>query len=836
MPELGLPGLGGIFESTRRRPRSRSTNRSPAPACPTRPCSAPSAPCRWCKPRDGGAWRRVDFRNLGAEELGSVYESLLELIPRYDPPSSSPSRWRHWPATSARRPAPTTRPPSLVECLLDSALDPVLDEACSARDRRGTRRGAARRHRLRPGLRLRPLPRRRRPPHRQAPRRRGDRRARATRRRGPGSAARRRRPLHLRRRHQPDGRRAGQGLASGWKRWSPASRCRFLDQNIRVGNSLLGTTPALLADGLPDAAFTPIDGDDRKVAAALQEAERQRAPGPARPVQPGRHPRHQRGPGQARRRDRPRTARQPGRPAHPPAAPGPGTRRLTPNAASRSSSPTPGAPRSSSPRPPSPAPPRSPRRSWSSSARTPARWTRPPPRTWSPTSPASTASSTGTSSSRTSSASATAPPTSTQPPAGPAASPASSATHPGSESSSRSRSSSPPASPEIANAANAAARKKMIAALADSDRPADRRCTTSSRPSCARPKAGATCSATPAVTRSPAAATSTPTPSSPRPPARSSTRRGRSGVVAAHRNRHRRDDRAVLQRPGPQRQARVVPGLRERGIPAQPSRPPVGSLLPAHSLRPSAVMSTRASFAFGTRYMQRSSDAPVHAAARGDPARQPEHRHHAPSSDPAATPRSRSASTGASLSSGATTPRRTRGACRSWRCSTWPTTPACSALADQLEATAGRLTGNVFVRGSERMLPLYEAKMIHHFDHRLGTYEGQTEAQANMGTLPRLTPEQQDDPGFVVMPRYWVQEFDTLDKQKSKPISRSTSMASHRQLEAKHWDRDWLSAGATSAEALMSERSSLALSQALQCGNKFLPCFHWSTTRLSAAR
>ena len=26
--------------------------------------------------------------------------------------------------------------------------------------------------------------------------------------------------------------------------------------------------------------------------------------------------------------------------------------------------------------------------------------------------------------------------------------------------------------------------------------------------------------------------------------------------------------------------------------------------------------------------------------------------------------------------------------------------------------------------------------MIHHFDHRYGTYEGQTEAQANMGTLP----------------------------------------------------------------------------------------------------
>ena len=54
------------------------------------------------------------------------------------------------------------------------------------------------------------------------------------------------------------------------------------------------------------------------------------------------------------------------------------------------------------------------------------------------------------------------------------------------------------------------------------------------------------------------------------------------------------------------------------------------------------------------------------------------------------------------------------------------------------------------------MLPLYEAKMIHHFDHRFGTYEGQTEAQANMGTLPRLTREQHDDPDYARLPRYWA--------------------------------------------------------------------------------
>ena len=64
-------------------------------------------------------------------------------------------------------------------------------------------------------------------------------------------AARRRRPLHLRRRRQPDGRRAVQGLASGWRRSSPAGRCRFLDHHIKCGNSLLGATPALLGERHP---------------------------------------------------------------------------------------------------------------------------------------------------------------------------------------------------------------------------------------------------------------------------------------------------------------------------------------------------------------------------------------------------------------------------------------------------------------------------------------------------------------------------------------------------------------------------------------------------------
>src|SRR5262249_14403878 len=37
---------------------------------------------------------------------------------------------------------------------------------------------------------------------------------------------------------------------------------------------------------------------------------------------------------------------------------------------------------------------------------------------------------------------------------------------------------------------------------------------------------------------------------------------------------------------------------------------------------------------------------------------------------------------------------------------------------DDLERTGWSLTGNIFVRNEEQMLPLYEAKLIHHFDHR----------------------------------------------------------------------------------------------------------------------
>ena len=91
---------------------------------------------------------------------------------------------------------------------------------------------------------------------------------------------------------------------------------------------------------------------------------------------------------------------------------------------------------------------------------------------------------------------------------------------------------------------------------------------------------------------------------------------------------------------------------------------------------------------------------------------------------------------------------------------------------EQLEAEGWRLQGNQFVRGDAVYLPLYEAKMVHYFDHRFGTYEGQTEAQSNQGKLPEFDAQQHADPQCFVIPRYWLDStfviHKTQDRYKSK--------------------------------------------------------------------
>ena len=52
---------------------------------------------------------------------------------------------------------------------------------------------------------------------------------------------------------------------------NPGWPLSFLDHRIVCGNSLLGTTPKLLADGIPDAAFKPLTGDKKEHSRSLRK-------------------------------------------------------------------------------------------------------------------------------------------------------------------------------------------------------------------------------------------------------------------------------------------------------------------------------------------------------------------------------------------------------------------------------------------------------------------------------------------------------------------------------------------------------------------------------------
>src|SRR5690606_33595127 len=64
-------------------------------------------------------------------------------------------------------------------------------------------------------------------------------------------------------------------------------------------------------------------------------------------------------------------------------------------------------------------------------------------------------------------------------------------------------------------------------------------------------------------------------------------------------------------------------------------------------------------------------------------------------------------------------------------------------------------------------LSLYEAKMVHHFDHRWATYDGVD--------IRDLTLAEKQNPERVVCGRYWVHETDVTAA-----------------LAGSGWNRDWL--------------------------------------------
>ncbi|MER6432615.1 N-6 DNA methylase [Streptomyces sp900105245] len=132
------------------------------------------------------------------------------------------------------------------------------------------------------------------------------------------------------------------------------------------------------------------------------------------------------------------------------------------------------------------------------------------------------------------------------------------------------------------------------------------------------------------------------------------------------------------------------------------------------------------------------------------------------------------------------------------------------------------LQGNVLVRGNERLLPLYEAKMLHHYDHRFSTYEGATEKQLNKGTLPRLTVEQHQDASAVPMPRYWVPEQDVPTGEVDKNGKEIKLPGVRSRLAAKGWERGWLLGWRDICRASDARTSIPALLPRAGVGDKFL--------------
>ncbi|MFF3589045.1 Eco57I restriction-modification methylase domain-containing protein [Streptomyces sp. NPDC002387] len=126
---------------------------------------------------------------------------------------------------------------------------------------------------------------------------------------------------------------------------------------------------------------------------------------------------------------------------------------------------------------------------------------------------------------------------------------------------------------------------------------------------------------------------------------------------------------------------------------------------------------------------------------------------------------------------------------------------------DDLIKEGWRLNGNVLERGEERLLPLYEAKMLHHYDHRFSTYENATEKQLAVGTLPRFTVEQHQDTKAAPMPRYWIPERDIPTGKSDRNGNEIKTLGARSRLAVKGWNREWLlgwrNIGRTSDERTM---------------------------------
>ncbi len=266
---LGLPALGGIFDHgvIPELESLRLANRALMEAIYR---------LAWLKEPSGIL--PVNWRDMETEELGSVYEGLLELTPRLAPNGRALSfaKGAETKGNERKTSGSYYTPDSLVQALLDSALDPVLDRVESeAEDPAAALLGVTvidpacgSGHFL--------LAAARRIATRLAHARSG----------GVASAEDYRHAL----------RDVTRSCIYGVDRnpmaveltkvalWietvEPGKPLGFLDANIRCGDSLLGIYDLeVLREGIPDAAYKPLSGDDKVVAKDFEKRNKEQRAG-----------------------------------------------------------------------------------------------------------------------------------------------------------------------------------------------------------------------------------------------------------------------------------------------------------------------------------------------------------------------------------------------------------------------------------------------------------------------------------------------------------------------------------------------------------------------------
>ncbi|WP_067135661.1 Eco57I restriction-modification methylase domain-containing protein [Microtetraspora malaysiensis] len=271
LPALALPGLGGLFFRTASDARVLTGEPRPDQLlwCDLPNEALLTAVRKMCTVRaKDGRPRDVDYQHLGAEELGSVYESLLQFVPYAESNGMGPKfELREKVSGNDRKTTGSYyTPSSLIESLLDTALNPVIDEhaksgvaddllkitvcdpACgSGHFLVAAARRIAKRYAAMATGEDEPVPK---------------------------AVRKAMRKVVAACIYGVDINPLAAELAkvSLWiESLEPGKPLAFLDAHIKVGNALLGATPRLIAAGIPDGAFKPIEGDDKSVAGELKK-------------------------------------------------------------------------------------------------------------------------------------------------------------------------------------------------------------------------------------------------------------------------------------------------------------------------------------------------------------------------------------------------------------------------------------------------------------------------------------------------------------------------------------------------------------------------------------